>query len=760
MRKSPMVGTAFRGTLHAYIPRMLPRFCPCYALLGIAALSAAQNFRLGVNYSELIPTGSLTTSYGAQVATDAQGAVYVLENGPIGSQTAAVSYYLTKVARNRIVYQNLLPFTPMNMAVDPAGNVYLTTYSTKNQGIVKVGTDGATIAYTTNIEPGVNLIGLAVDAAGRAYVAGSTPGNGIQTTPGALQSTPASTTSTASNAFVVRLKPTGAIDYATYLGGSSQALPASIAVDAAGSAFVTGMALSADFPTTAGAYLAGSGIPNFNSAPFLARLSPDGSALLYSTFVGGSGYASYFVVLDTADNAVVALTSVTASIVERFNPQGTAIAFSKVLPGSSPAGLTVDGAGNTYFAVVANGNYPPINSLAACETSASAALTVFDGNGTVLQSTYIPGSSASHALALGPDSTVYVVAVPDASFAPTQQLAGSSGGSLSLTNLSQNPGAPVVQLACVANAAGYDSTGISGGEIVSLFGQGLGPSHGAQPHVDPHVGVPNQLAGVQVTFNDIPGPLLYVQDAQINAISPWALQTGETVKVCVVNNGAPTNCVTRPVVEQHPGVFTLDGVYAAALNQDGSLNTASHPARIGDTVSIFATGLGPITPTQPDGTLVGIPLPTNFLPDYVYWLEDTFFIGTIASGTTVSYGGPAPFDVAGVSQVNFVVQDTSQPNIGQAPFFLQAGGFMPVGAIFGPGSNGFLVHIAGLLYPTACNSTGGQLGPCLITRVAPSPSRPHHVVRRLARRCGGALWRTAGAAGGAGGERIVGFVGR
>jgi hypothetical protein len=58
----------------------------------------------------------------------------------------------------------------------------------------------------------------------------------------------------------------------------------------------------------------------------------------------------------------------------------------------------------------------------------STALTVFDGNGTVLQSTYIPGSSASHALALGPDSTAYVVAVPDASFAPTQQLAGSRGG--------------------------------------------------------------------------------------------------------------------------------------------------------------------------------------------------------------------------------------------------------------------------------------------------------------------------------------------
>ncbi|HLY17032.1 MAG TPA: SBBP repeat-containing protein [Bryobacteraceae bacterium] len=684
---------------------MLPRLSLCHALLGIAALSAGQNFRLGVNYSELIPTASLTTGYGALVATDALGAVYVLEDGPVGSQTnAVISYYLMKLAGNRVVYQNLLPLTPISMAVDPAGNVYLTIYSTDNQAVVKVATDGKTVAYTINMAPGVNLTGLAVDAAGRAYLAGFTPGNGIQTTPGALQSTPASATTTAFNGFVMRLKPDGAIDYATYLGGSSQAEPSGIAVDAAGSAFVTGVALASDFPTTAGAYLAGSGIPNFISAPFLARLSPDGSALLYSTFVAGSSFSPYYVALDTADNAVVALTANTASIVRRFNPQGTAIAFSKALPASSPAGLAVDAAGNTYFAVMANSNYPPVNSLAACETTASAALTVLDANGTVLQSTYIPGSSASQALALAPDSTVYVVAVPDASFAPTQKLAGLSGGTLSLTILSQNPAAPVVQLGCVASAASYDSAGISGGEIVSLFGQGLGPANGAQPYVDPYTGVPKLLAGVQVTFNDIPGPLLYVQDTQINAISPWALQTGQTVKVCVVYNGAPTNCVTRPVVDTHPGVFTLDGIYAAALNQDGSLNTASHPAHIGDTVSIFATGLGPITPPQPDGALVGIPLPKNYLTDYVYWLDDTFFIGTIALGTTVSYGGPAPFDVAGVSQVNFVVQDTSQPNTGQAPFFLQAGGFMPVGAIYGPGGNGFLVHVAGLQYPTASDS--------------------------------------------------------
>ncbi|MGA2131084.1 MAG: hypothetical protein ABSH50_02115 [Bryobacteraceae bacterium] len=686
---------------------MLRRLCLCCALLGAtAALAPAQNFRLGVNYSELIPTAAITTAYGALAGTDAQGSLYVLEIGLAGSQNPAVSYYLIKLTQNRVVYQNLLPFTPLNMAVDPAGNVYLTTYST-SQSVVKIGTDGATVAYTTNIGANLNLASLAVDAAGRAYVAGSTQGNGIQTTPGALQSTPASANNTAYNGFVIRLTPTGAIDYATYLGGSSQATLSGIVVDASGSAFVTGVASSADFPTTAGAYLAASGIPNFNYAPFLARLSADGSALLYSTFAAGSGYP-YFVALDSADNAVVALANTaTVSVIEKFNPQGTAVAFSKSLPAYAAAGLAVDAAGNTYVPGIANGNYPPVNSLATCETAPSAALTVLDASGTVLQSTYIPGSSNSQAFALGPDSTVYVVS-PDASFAPTQQLAGSSGGLLALTGLTQNASAPVVQLACVANAASYDSAGISGGEIVSLFGQGIGPANGTQPQVDPSTGVPNQLAGVQVTFNGIPGPLLYVQGAQINAIAPWALQAGETVKVCVVYNGTPTNCLPRPVVNQHPGVFTLDGVFAAALNQDGSFNSASNPAQIGDIVSIFATGLGPITPPQPDGTFVGLPLPTNVLPDYVYWLEDTFFIGTIAEGTTVSYGGPAPFEVAGVSQVNFVVVDTSQPNFGQVPFILQAGGPMDVGAIWAPGSNGFLVHTAGILYPTASNSLHGH----------------------------------------------------
>jgi hypothetical protein len=112
------------------------------------------------------------------------------------------------------------------------------------------------------------------------------------------------------------------------------------------------------------------------------------------------------------------------------------------------------------------------------------------------------------------------------------------GGLLTRTNFAQNANAPVVQLACVSNAGSYDGAAISDGELVSLFGQELGPAEGTQPQVTLESGFPNQLAGVQVTFNSTPGPLLYVQDGQLNAIALWALQnqTGQTVNVCVVYN--------------------------------------------------------------------------------------------------------------------------------------------------------------------------------------------------------------------------------
>jgi uncharacterized protein (TIGR03437 family) len=154
--------------------------------------------------------------------------------------------------------------------------------------------------------------------------------------------------------------------------------------------------------------------------------------------------------------------------------------------------------------------------------------------------------------------------------------------------------------------------------------------------------------------------------------------------VCVAYNGVKTNCLSWPVVQSAPAVFTVDGVYAAALNQDGSINTADNPAAPGSIVSIFATGLGAISPAQADGSLVGLPLPNNVLPVGVeaQWATGVPFHPGIAS-FDVTYAGPAPFLVAGVSQINFkIVQYPT--NLGQI-FLVEPSGL----------GQGFQVYLAG-----------------------------------------------------------------
>jgi len=667
-------------------------------LIATVATAAAQNFRLGMNYSELIPSGSATAVSFVLTGTDSQGSLYVLING--ATNVPANTTYLVKLSQNQVVYQNPLPYPAATaMAVDPAGNVYLAVANAANiYSVVKLGANGSTAEYTMTFGPQVVPTGLAADSMGRVYIAGYAAGNGIQTTPGAMQTAPASTNTADWNAFVMRLKATGAVDYATYLGGSSPAQTSAIAVDASGSVFVSGTALASDFPTTQGAYLSASSIPNFNYAYFLVRLSADGSSLVYSTFLSVAAYYPYSLAVDSGDNAVVALLNGpnAQTVVERFNPGGTALEFSKVVPASLATSLALDSVGNIYLGLTANGNYPAMNSLSTCQTAASGALTVLDPSGNVLQSTYIPGAAGhpNMEITLGTDAAVYAVGAPSATYQATQELAGSPRGLLFVASLTQNASAAVEQLACVANAASYDSTGISGGEIVSLFGQDLGPATGAQPKAE-SMGFPKQLSGVEVTFNGIASPLMYAQNAQINAIAPWALEAGNNVNVCVVYDGMATNCITRPGLSAHPGVFTLDGVHAAALNQNGSFNSASNPAPVGSIVSVFATGLGPISPAQPDGSLIGLPFPANTLPDYVYWLWVNFSGDLIAETTTVNYAGPAPFEVAGMSQINFVVENTTQALYGEASFILQAGGPAPLGPVFGAGSNGFLVYVAG-----------------------------------------------------------------
>ena len=264
----------------------------------------------------------------------------------------------------------------------------------------------------------------------------------------------------------------------------------------------------------------------------------------------------------------------------------------------------------------------------------------------MIQSTYLPDrplSAADGRVQLAVGSSVYVLGTYD---------------SVSLTRLSPAPSATPLALACVANAASYQWGPIAPGEIVVLYGNGLGPQQGIQTRASMEVPFPKQVANVQVTFDGTPAPLLWVQEGQINAIVPWGLSPGQNTSVCVVSGSTATNCLQLPVAASAPGVFMVDRYNAVAINQDGTVNSAANPAHLFEALTLYATGLGPISPLQPDGALVGMPLPVNVLqvdvagihrPDQLYgWF-------------TVEYAGPAPFEVAGVSQLNLRMSGALPP---------------------------------------------------------------------------------------------------
>jgi uncharacterized protein (TIGR03437 family) len=319
------------------------------------------------------------------------------------------------------------------------------------------------------------------------------------------------------------------------------------------------------------------------------------------------------------------------------------------LPFMRSGSVALDAAGNGYLTgVTTAANYPVKDSLAPC---GSVFLSVFDPAGNLIQSTYVEGypdvnAFTFTALGLGPNSTVYVAG-------PAKGNPLVADGPVLLARLSPAAAAHPVSLACLGNAGSFDVGPIAPGEILSLFGQGLGPATGMQPDVSPDTGFPTQLAKVAVTFDGIPGPLLYVQDGQINAIAPWRLSPGQTTQVCVFYNGTATNCIQRVVVQAAPGVFMADSTHAATLNQNGSINSATNPAQPGSIVSIFATGLGLLTPVPANGSILAPPLPTNVVP-----VVPGTFIGGIASSLVpiqTTYAGPAPFEVAGFSQINISV---------------------------------------------------------------------------------------------------------
>jgi len=251
---------------------------------------------------------------------------------------------------------------------------------------------------------------------------------------------------------------------------------------------------------------------------------------------------------------------------------------------------------------------------------------------------------------IAPDGTYTapLVATPTAVTVTAQSLANSSLQAISTVTIQA---APPVSLAApaVSNAASFQTGALAPGEVVTIFGSGIGPSATVTAQLNAQGRLASTLAGTQVLFDNIPAPLVYVTAAQVSAIVPYEVANQQTTQMVVVRNGQSTPPVTLTVSAVAPALFTAAASgsgQAAAVNQDGTLNGPQSGAPAGSEVALFATGEGQTTPGGINGRIAGSVVPQPLAPVSVK-------IGGVDA--VVVYAGGAPGAVAGLFQVNVKV---------------------------------------------------------------------------------------------------------
>lgn len=198
-------------------------------------------------------------------------------------------------------------------------------------------------------------------------------------------------------------------------------------------------------------------------------------------------------------------------------------------------------------------------------------------------------------------------------------------------------------ITAVTNAASFAPGSVAPGELVTIFGNNIGPTQLVSSSYDSGGTLPTAVANVQVLFDNVPAPLIYAAAGQVSAIVPFGVFGRTTTRVQVVYNGASSNTQDVNVVDAAPGIFVLDASgQGAILNQDNTVNSRVNGGEPGSIIAIYATGAGRMEDALVDGRIVtGIPKP--LLP-----------VGVRIGGRVadVLYAGAAPGLVAGMVQVN------------------------------------------------------------------------------------------------------------
>ncbi len=450
---------------------------------------------------------------------------------------------------------------------------------------------------------------IAVDAGANVYVAGGTVSTNFPTTIGVISRAFHGTDlqnefgHIGGDAFVTKLSPAGsALVYSTLLGGIGDEVVSGIVVDGSGSAYVTGLTTSSDFPTTAMAvqrvYAGYINLPflieTLLGDGFVSRLNPDGTALLYSTFLGGSANDYLH-------------------------------------------GIAVDSGGLIYVVGGAESTDFPVTSGAAQSSNkggggqedyldyGDGVLSIIDTSSRQLvYSTYLGGTRDDFftGVALDQHGSLWVLGSSISSNFPVTGSAAqhSYGGSktftgiagdavlVKITDLPAVPAGPAILTDGngVINGATFAPGDIVSGSWVSIKGSGFTDKTVDWSSFDFSSGqLPKILEGVQVLFNGQPGAMWYLiagNPQQINVQAPANLDGPVDVKV--VKDGVESNTVRSMAVQSAPGIFAYSPdntttLFPAAVFPDGIVvgdpakTAGTRKVRAGDHVSLYVNSLAP-----------------------------------------------------------------------------------------------------------------------------------------------------------------------
>jgi len=211
-------------------------------------------------------------------------------------------------------------------------------------------------------------------------------------------------------------------------------------------------------------------------------------------------------------------------------------------------------------------------------------------------------------------------------------------------------GAPPPVVGSLNNAATLQPGAVSPGEIVTFFGTGLGPVTGV-PFTTVNGKLPTTLAGVTVSFNSVPAPLLFVSSTQINAIVPYEIAGQVSANVVVTYTNSSSTAFQAQITTTAPGIFSVSqggNGQGAILNQNSSPNSSTNPAAKGSVIQIFGTGEGQLVPAVATGSFTSL---TGPYPMPVAKVTAT--IGGLPA--QITYAGEAPSLISGLLQVNAVL---------------------------------------------------------------------------------------------------------